>query len=492
MWIRYAAEPLTLEILAEAVRLSLPEEIAQLQHVQSPEEFGKLLKHSMDGVILLDGRDIKFSDDAFYEGSNTVDGKRDQACRSHADMATVCLRYLIGKEGQIMLRSISVESRGVVDDLSWSPIMLPRHSLVSYALRFWTVHYQAAGEYRPSDLDSELFEDACKRRVWSEAVYVISNPFTRTQREYISQSYMAMLGLDDLIRKQIEGKKGQDGRNQDRWLAIVEAARNGHGETVALLLEHTDLDVAGLGEALYWAANCGEGGALDCLISTALGHEGFQWPPFILNRAMAAGLENLASALAQAGYDMNEEDSDVKGRAAHTAVRHGQDGALKILLGSGRVDLTVQDDQGQPAVVLAIQVGNPESIRHLLDAGASLSDSRAMLDQSLLFVLFRANNEALGLIIDAHIHDNSDIVNKNYFGEEVVIPVMEAGLRGYTECVRVLLDKGADPNAADRDGSALYQVIGKMSPYVSFCWRRGRTRTSPRHTIQSTMARTCS
>lgn len=463
-WIRHAAEPLTLEILAEAVRLSLPKEIAQLQHVQSHEEFGRLLKQSMEGVIVLDGRDIKFSDEAFYEGSNTVgmDGKQYQSCRSHADMATVCLRYLLGTDGQKVLRSISLEGHGMDDDLSWSPITLPRHRLVSYALRFWAAHYQAAGDYRPSDLASELFEDTCKRRVWAEAVYVISNPFTRTQREYISPlPYMAMLGLDDLIRKQIEGENRRGGRNQDQWLAIAEAARNGHGETAALLLEHTDLDVAGLGEALYWAANYGEGGALDCLTSKALGFEGFQWPPFILNRAMAAGLENLASALAQIGYDMNEEDSDGIGRAAHTAVRHGQDGALKILLGSGRVDLTVQDDQGQSPMVLAIQVGNPESIRHLLDAGESLSDSRATLDQSLFDALTRANNEALGLIIDAHIHDNSDIVNKIYFEEEVVIPVMEAGLRGYTECVRVLLDKGADPNAADRGGSALYQVVGR-------------------------------
>lgn len=461
-WIRYAAEPSTLEILAEAVRLSLPKEIAQLQHFQSPEEFGRLLKQSMEGVILLDGRDTKFSDEAFYEGSDTVgaDGKRNQACRSHADMATVCLHYLTGAEGQTMLRSISVESHGVDDDLSWSPIMLPRHSLVSYALRFWTVHYQAAGEYRPSDLASELFEDACKRRVWSEAAYVISNPFTRTQREYISPlPYMAMLGLDDLIRKQIEGKNGQDGRNQDRWLAIAEAARNGHGETVALLLEHTDLDAAGLGEALYWAATYGEGGALDCLISKALGYEGFRWPPFILNRAMAAGLENLASALAQAGYDMNEEDCDGQGRAVHTAVQAGQDRALKILLGSGRVDLTIEDDEGQSVMVLAIQVGNPESIRHLVDAGASLGDSRAMLDESLLNALLWANNEALGFIIDAHIHDNSDIVNRIYVREEVLIPVIEAARRAYTGCVRVLLEKGADPNAADQNGSVLYQTV---------------------------------
>lgn len=459
-WIRYAAEPLTLEILAEAVSISLPEEMAQLQHVQSPEEFGGVLEQSMEGVILLDGRDMKFSDENFYETARS-DGMRNQACHSHADMATVCLRYLLGTDGQTMLRYLSVEGQGMDDDLSWSPIMLPRHSLVSYALRFWTVHYQAAGEYRPSDLASELFEDTCKRRVWSEAAYVVSNPFTRIQKEYISAlPYMAMLGLEDLVRKQIEGENRQDGRNQDHWLAIVEAARNGHGEMVTLLLEHTEMDVAGLAEAIHWAANYGEGGALDPLISKALRHEGFRWPPFILNRAVVAGLESLVSALAQADYDMNEEDSDGRGRAAHTAVQSCQARALKIILDSGRVDLTLENDQGKSLMILAIEAGNPESIRHLIAAAVSVGDSRAMLDQSLLKAIWWPSPEALEVIIDAHIQDDSDIVNKIYDGEQMLIPVIEAASRGYAACVRVLLDKGADPNAVDQNGSALYQAVG--------------------------------
>lgn len=463
-WIKYAAEPLTLEMLAEAIRCSLPNEMAQLHYIKSYDEFSRFVMKTLRGIILLDGRDIRFSDDAFYEVSETdeLNSKQDLACRPHADMATACLRYLLGEEGQTMLRSLSVDSHGLDGhDLSWSPIMIPRNSLISYALRFWTVHYQAAGDYRPTDLASKLLEDRCKRRAWAEAVYVTSNPFTRIQKDYMSPlPYMAMFGLDDLIRKQIgnDDRLGQDALRQDRWLAIVEAARNGHGKTVALLLEHSETDVTGLGEALHWAANYGEGGALDVLLSKARGTQDFQWPPYILNRATAAGLESLVSALVHAGYDLNEEDSDGKRRAVHTAVEHGEDRVLKILLDSGRVDLTLKNNHGESPLVLAAQTGNPDSIRHLLDAGASINDCKGRL---LRQAIYHGSHEALAVLIDALMLADSDIVNKADDGDDIFVPVVQAATRGYEKCVRILLDRGADPNAVEQDGSALYHAIDR-------------------------------
>lgn len=461
-WIKYAAEPLTLEMLVEAIRCFGP---LELQHTRNHIEFGKFVMQALEGIILLDGRDIRFSDDAFYEVSETGESnsKQDQTCRSHADMATVCLSYLLGDEGQKMLQTLSTESHGLEkDDLSWLPIMLPRDSLVSYALRFWPIHYQAAGDYRPTDLATELLGDRRKRGAWTEALYLVSNPFTRIQKEYISPlPYMAMFGLNDLIRREIESDKETDCCNQDKWLAIVEASRHGHGETVTLILEDTDPDVAGLGEALHWAANYGQGGALDCLISKARELEGFRWPPFILSRAMAAGLENLSSALVDTGYNLDEEDSDEKGRAIHTAIEYGQDHVLKILLDSGRVDLTPENNGRTPPLVLATKIGNPESIRHLLGAGVSLNDSEGMGDRLVLRAIRSGNHEALGVLIDALAPTNSEIVNKVSDEGNLLIPVIEAATMGFRGCTYALLDRGADPNATNRDGSVLYQAVDR-------------------------------
>lgn len=472
-WIKFAAEPLTLEILVDAIKLSLPPEMARSQHTQSHIEFGRFVKKSLEGIILLDGRDIRFSDDAFYGVSETekVIDTQNQTCRSHADIATACLRYLLADKGQEMLHSLmSVESHGLDDnDLSWSPMMLPRDSLVSYALRFWTTHYQAAGDYRPTDLATELFGDRRKMGAWAEAVYLTSNPFTRIRKGYISSlPYMAMFGLDDLVRREIDSDKKPDGWNQDKWLAIVEAARHGHEKTVTLLLEHTNPDVAGLAEALHWAANYGEGGALDCLISRARGLEGFRWPPFILNRAMAAGLENLSSALVDTGYDLDEEDSSGKGRAIHTAIEYGQDRVLKILLDSGRVDLTPEQGEGLSPLALAAEVGNPESIRHLLGAGARLNEPEGLEDRLVLKAIKGANHEALGVLIDAIMPINSEIVNKISDEDNLLIPVIEAATMGFGGCTCALLDRGADPNAVSQDGTVLYQAVDK-GPYPEIC-----------------------
>lgn len=461
-WIKYAAEPLTLKALAEAIRCSLPSEMAELRYIQSPEEFGRFVIKTLEGIVLLDGRDVRFSDDAFYEVPETsqLNGTQDQADRSHAGIATVCLSYLLGDEGQKMLHSLSVESHGLCeDDLNWSPLMLPRDSLVSYALRFWTTHYQAAGDYRPTDLANELLGDRRKRGAWTEAVYVTSNPFTRIQKEYISPlPYMAMFGLDDLIRRQIQDDERQDGWSQDQWLAIVEAARNGHEKTVALLFEHAHTDVDGLGEALHWAANFGEGGALDFLVSKALGIQEFQWPPYILNRAVAAGLETLVSALVHAGYNLNEEDSDGKRHAVHTAVEFGQDRVLKILLDSKRVDLTLENDDDKSPLMLGAEAGNPESIRHLLGAGASLNDCKGPL---LRHAIAYASHEVLSVLMDALAPTDSGIVNMIHDGDNTLVPVIETASKGYERCTRVLLDRGADPNVINANGSALYQVIDK-------------------------------
>lgn len=462
-WIKYAAEPLTPEILVEAIRCSVPQQTAHLQLTQSHEEFRRFMEQTLRGVILRDGRDIKFSDDAFYETSMTddVNDGQELTCRSHASMATACLRYLLRREGQKMLASLSVESQGM-DNPTWSPIKLPRHSLVSYALRFWTVHYQAADDYRPTHLATELLQNKSKRVAWAEAIYVISNPFTRSNKGYISPlPYMSMLGLDNLVLRQIEGETRHDGSNQDYWLAIAEAARNGHGSTVALLLEYTDTDVAGLGEALHWAASYGEGGALDCLVSKAQELKQYPWPPFILERAVVAGLENLVSALVETGYDLNEESSTGEGSAVHTAIKYGQDCVLKILLDSGRVDLGLQDGREESTWVLAVKAGNTASIQHMLDAGASLDDFDVAADV-LLWTVCWGSYEALRMLIDAKVFSEAHIRSQaTTTGSEYTYPLEIASSRGYKACTRILLDNGADPNAVSdsKYGSALCQVI---------------------------------
>lgn len=489
-WVKYAAEPLTLEILFESVRYALPRETAQLKHISSHGDFSSFLERVMGGIILRDGRDFKFSDDAFYNVSASTgpDAERDQVHRSHASMATACLRYLLGTEGQKMLTSLSVERQGMVA-LSWSIITLPRHSLVSYALRFWPVHYRAAGDYQPTDLASELLQNGPKKAAWAEAFYVASNPFTRMERDYVSSlPYMAMFGLEDLVRTQIENEEGQNSRNHDHWLAIAEAALNGHESTVALLLDHTDTDAAGLGEALTCAARYGEGGALDILISRAQQLKIFSWPRGILAHAISAGLENLVSALVQAGHDLNdagydypldEDDSRRDWRALHIAVELGQDKLLKILLDTGRMDLGLEDWYGKSALVLATKLGTAASIQQLLDAGDNLEAHRHGDDmEELLYnTITCGNHQALEVLIDAKIYSTdlltrrlTDWYGKSDYNFDVQKwpAIILAARKGFSQCTRILLDNGVDPNIHCDENNPLYDAI-IYGPHIETC-----------------------
>lgn len=463
-WVKYASEPLTWEILAEAIRYSLPQDMARLHYIESHGGFSRFVEKVMRGIIVQDGSDLRFSDDCFYHVqviSEDCD-EQDGMYRSHAGIASTCLRYLLGTEGQEMLTYLSVEKQGM-DDLSWSPIVLPRHSLVSYALRFWTAHYRAAGDYRPIELATELLQNISKRSAWTEAVYVVSNPFTRIQREYISPlPYMAMFGLDDLVLKHIEHGMGQNGQNRDHWLAITEASRSGHVTTVMLLLEHTDIDAAGLQDALHWAAINGQEEALDCLVPKAQQLEDFKWPPNILEHAVVAGLENVVLALVQAGYDLNEEDSTGSCRAAHLAVQYGRDHLLKVLLDSGRADIQLQNDAGQSPLELATQTGTATSIRHLLDAGASLEVEN--MGKILHDTITSGNHKSLKTLIDAKVY-SIDLLTNLYESDS---PLSLAAGLGFFECTRVLLDNGVDPNGTSENGSALYQAIAN-GPFFEIC-----------------------
>lgn len=447
-----------------------PQEMEDLGLNQGPQSFIEFVQKTMRGIIVLQGRDLRFSDDAFYDVSvsGIFQDEDKQTNRSHAHMATVCLNYLLGLDGQEMLRSLSVEHHGLKDkDLNWSPLMLPRHTLGSYALRFWTFHYNEAGNYRPAELAWELFQDEQKRRVWAEAVYVISNPFNRIQREYISPlPYMAMYGLDDLIRRHIQNEGEYNGLNQDHWLAIVEAARNEHRKTVVLLLKHADTNPAGLEEAVNWAASSdypdAAAAALDVLISEAQRFEYFCCPPFILGRAAASDHSELLSYLVQAGYDPNERDPTCFfTNAVHTAIMLDRPIALDVLLKGGRVDLTLkakyhsscyEASEGFSPLAGAVSCGNRYISSMLEAAGADFSDYGAM-QGSFMDAVHWGSHDTLAWLLEPASKPYQEYLGYGLIG---------AAYNGFPQCVRLLLDDGADPNLVEptRERNALADAIG--------------------------------
>lgn len=470
-WVRCSAEPLTTEMLAQAVAVHMfPEEppLADIDY----DYFYQDLQQSLGGIIVRDGLEIKFSDDAFYD-LPPLDGEGDQTEEQTAliqgEIARTCLNHILCVEGQDTLATISVDSQRF-GTVAAPPLMLPRDSLVGYALRYWPVHYQASGKHRPVDVAMRLFQDTFIRRNWAEALYVTSNPFTRIHRSYFSPlPYMAMLGLGDLVLMQIKTDKGSRSFTRDCWMAITEAARNGHETTLNLLLSHVEVHEAGLRETLHWAALYGRREVVDMLIAETQKIRDFQWPRFILARAAAAGLDNLVSALVDAGYDMNEEDASGTSRhAIHLAAFLGQDRVI-ALLAHGGADLTLRDQLGKTPLRIAVQSQPPETVQYLVtNTPCNINDKNFQGTTIVQHAVAMGEHKSLEILIEAGADFESGDMNAYGDLPWFRIPIVQAAGFGYKECVRVLLEHGADPNAYSQQGSALYVAITD-GPHVEIC-----------------------
>lgn len=472
-WVAYAPESLTIEMLAQAVALQMfsSAETPTLSDIDY-DMFYQDLQETFGGAIKRDGRDIKFSDDALYDIAlvSAQEQKTEQQSSSsyiHGQMARTCLRYIMSTEGQKMLAMLSVENRGL--DMDVPPLLLPPDSFVGYALRFWVFHYQSSGEYRPVSAAMGLFQDHSKMQTWAEALYVISNPFTRIRRCYVSPlPYMAMLGLKDLVLMETEKMKISSSFKKDCWLALTEAARNGHQTTLDLLLSHVEVDEAGLQETIHWAALYGEKEMLDTLVAEAEKVEDFKWPKYILTRAAAAGLDKLVSALADAGYDMNEEDaSGTSRRALHLAAIFGRSRVIELMLAHGGADATLRDNMEQTPLMMAVEIQAPETVQQLVitNTNSGYKDGFGMtLAQSAVNM---GHYKSLEVLIEAGADFQSGDMD-NSRDTFVWIPIVLAAYFGYQECVRVLLHHGADPNAYSAYGSALYVAITN-GPHIETC-----------------------
>lgn len=97
-WVTHAAEPLTTEMLAQAVAVhSSPENPAFYQDLQ----------RSLGGVLIRDGHKINSFDDAFYDlpliGEEAY-VTEEHMSYIHGDMAKICLYYILSTGRQYMLK----------------------------------------------------------------------------------------------------------------------------------------------------------------------------------------------------------------------------------------------------------------------------------------------------------------------------------------------------------------------------------------------------
>jgi ankyrin repeat protein len=382
---------LTVQELAIATEVSRDPKEPALDDIDF-DAFSRNLCTSFAGILTVDENEVVFGHDDFRELQ--VEGE--QACESQDKITTTCLHYLCLEETTKEIRQLCDQHVG----LDQSPWMQNRTTLVSYAVQSWPHHYKLGRSDALTDRVLAFLNDSEVANTWTQALYILSNPITRLLRSYTSPlPYIASLGLDDLLERQMAKDKGHPLFGTDCELAVTEAARHGHDATLRLLMKACRPSHQTLHDAIAAAAAFGPGGALDSILECMTGIQDFQWPEYILSRAATVGLDELARVVIRSGHPVDERDF-LEIPALHTAVNNGQLALVKVLVESNAdVDLPFTD--GGTALQDASGWGRPDIVKVLLDSGAKVDIEDNFHSRPLQTAVFYGRAQVLELLIGA-------------------------------------------------------------------------------------------
>jgi ankyrin repeat protein len=237
---------------------------------------------------------------------------------------------------------------------------------------------------------------------------------------------------------------------------LSSALKRGDGATArALLAERRadagDADADGT-TALHWAVHHG-----DYELAVALLDAGAQVgarnrygvPPLTL--AAENGDSAMTQLLVERGADANTALPEGE-TALMTAARTGDTATLDALIEAGaRVD-DKEGWKGQTALMWAAHENNAPAIRTLLAAGAARDVRSTAGDFSALLFAVRAGSlDAARALLDAGADANESLLD----GTSALVL---AATNAHYELAGLLLERGADPNAAAQGWSALHQI----------------------------------
>ncbi|KAJ8124017.1 hypothetical protein ONZ43_g160 [Nemania bipapillata] len=451
-WVKHASEPWSPESLSQALRVYESRSEEHFLDDISPDDIIREIDVAFGGIIMVKNGDIKFSHSSFYSLPEIgIEGDvKEWAARTHSTIAEACLRYFQLNVAQETLRVFCQQN---LEGALWSTpldaivISHSKTSMAEYAVRFWHQHYKASGDFKPRQLVQEVLSNRECRAAWEVPFWLLSNPFTRIQRSYISTlPILAMLGLDDLVEEKVKYENGLPSFQKNCWFAITEGARAGNRELVQYLLGLVEVDEDELRTALFWAAaNGGDANDIvNLLVAKIPNPKTFAWPENIIFRAAASGLNGLLQTMLESGCDVNTIGRyPGQSSLGEIAALRNQVSTIEVLLSSEpRLDMSVKRGHYTvPVIEAAIRNGNPRIIEPLLRFHGNH-------DPDLLREATRqGKHKAVELLIQAGIDVKAN--------EGKSPAICSAIYNGYRECTRLLLENGADANATDGPQSLL-------------------------------------
>lgn len=294
-------------------------------------------------------------DDSWFKASDEQE--------SHREISYSCLRYLASPGVQEQIATFCKKQ----DKLQQTPVFDPGFDLLPYALQKWPSHYNLSG-FRV--VPHTFLEGREHLNNLSQAHDILSNSVNRPEKglPLPALPVFASLGLDDLVTWHIEKNAQSRSLRKDASLALIEAARNGHSESMRNLLRIAKPSHSHLRHALIAAASKGNESVLVELVEhVSSTTKEFEWPPDLLCRMAWLGLDKVVRLIVRYGIEINPSDPFDGMSPIHIAIRNKHAEVVKILL-EAKASLH-PGEQFTSIYHTACQYGQPDIVGLLIKAG---------------------------------------------------------------------------------------------------------------------------
>jgi uncharacterized protein len=263
--------------------------------------------------------------------------------------------------------------------------------------------------------------------------------------------------------------------------ALVEAARTGDAAAVrTLVARRADVNATGVDGTtpLHWAVHHDNAELVELLVRAGADvkkENRYGVRPLWL--AAVNGSPKVLALLLRAGADPNTAMNGGE-TVAMTAARAGNPDAVRALAEAG-ADVNARDGRGQTALMWAAARNNAAAIEALLDSGADLKvrtnnppagggrgnsvfNSPAPTGFTpLLFAVRSGSVDAVRALLDGGADVNDTLSD----GESALVV---ATANAHWQVAGLLLDRGANPNAAGAGWNALHQTVHSRRPNLGY------------------------
>ena len=271
-------------------------------------------------------------------------------------------------------------------------------------------------------------------------------------------------GIVSLVAAIHVGIAAQGGRRP-----LIDAVKMGDTAALRTLLDQQiDVNAAEVDgtTALHWAVQRNDTEAADLLLGAGANVQAenrYGVKPLAL--ASLTGSGAVVEMLLNAGADPNSASPEGE-TPLMLAARTGTIDVVRALLASGaEVDAT-EGWRGQTALMWAAARDNEAATEALIETGATVHARSRGGFTPLLFAVREGNINTLHVLLagGADPDDALPDVEDTYGGLEGASALIVATINAHYDVAEVLLQAGADPNAAAQGWTALHQVVWTRRP----------------------------